>query len=176
MKEIVQKILEIYFSKMREPSLEELDISAHPLLEETGCVFVTLYSKWEIIGSWWNVKEIETNIVWELIKSTISAIEDNRFPKIDYENSKTLQFRIDKISERNMISLWDIESIDPTNSGLVAIQRDYRNLGVILPNMSAKIMTGSDMIPVMQNKLSSKKIDDKNCIFYNIQTKSETNF
>jgi len=42
--------------------------------------------------------------------------------------------------------------------------------------MSAKIMTGSDMIPVMQNKLSSKKIDDKNCIFYNIQTTSETNF
>jgi hypothetical protein len=42
--------------------------------------------------------------------------------------------------------------------------------------MSPKILTGDDLIPVLENKLEEKNINDKNHIFYNIETITESNY
>jgi len=45
MKEIVEKTLQFYFEKLREPKLSELDISLDDTISSQGCGFVTLYHK-----------------------------------------------------------------------------------------------------------------------------------
>ncbi len=176
MKEIVSQILTQYFSKMREPKIEELNLD-EKYLNITGCCFVTLYVNWEVRGSAGNIKEIQQNIALELISNTMQALTwDKRFTPLTLTESEKIQFRIDLISHRDMISLKDISACDPTKNGLIAIHRDYEKLAVILPNISPKLMTWDDLIPVISQKLKDKKIEDKNYIFYKIETTVETNF
>ncbi len=176
MKEIVSQILTQYFSKMREPKIEELNLD-EKYLNITGCCFVTLYVNWEVRGSAGNIKEIQQNIALELISNTMQALTwDKRFTPLTLIESEKIQFRIDLISHRDMISLKDISACDPTKNGLIAIHRDYEKLAVILPNISPKLMTWDDLIPVISQKLEDKKIEDKNYIFYKIETTVETNF
>jgi len=92
------------------------------------------------------------------------------------EQTEKIQYRIDRISERKIVSQKDLSSLDPVKSGIIAIKRDYDKLGVILPNMSAKLLTGDDFTPVMLAKLDEKKLDDKNYILYEIKTEVETNY
>jgi AMMECR1 domain-containing protein len=101
---------------------------------------------------------------------------DKRFTPLTLTQAEKIQFRIDKISDRNMINFAEIKDIDPTKNGIIAIHRAYNKLGTVLPNMSAKIMTGDDFIPVLENKLEDKNINDKNYIFYSMQTQVETNY
>ena len=176
MKEIVSQILSQYFTKMREPKLEELEIN-EKYSNMTGCCFVTLYINGEVRGSAWNIKEIQANIAWELLANTMQALtSDKRFPPLTLQESEKIQFRIDYISQRNMLNLKDISGCDPTKYWIIAINRNYEKLAVILPNMSPKLMTWSDLLPVLENKLADKKLDDKNYIFYKIETQVETNF
>jgi len=116
MKEIVSQILTEYFAKMREPKLEELDID-EKLTWETGCCFVTLYINGEVRGSAGNIKEIHTSIAQELISNTMQALtSDKRFTPLTLNESEKIQFRIDTISKREMISLDDISKCDPTTN------------------------------------------------------------
>lgn len=176
MKEIVSQILKQYFTKMREPKVTELQID-EKYTSMTGCCFVTLYINWEVRGSAGNIKEIQSNIAQELISNTMQALtSDKRFPPLTLQESEKIQFRIDFISQRSMIALKEISSCDPTKDWIIAIHRDYEKLAVVLPNMSPKLMTWEDLIPVLGNKLSDKKIEDKNYIFYKIETQVETNY
>jgi AMMECR1 domain-containing protein len=176
MKEIVSQILTQYFIKMREPKLEELTID-EKYASTTGCCFVTLYINGEVRWSAGNIKEIHPNIVSELISNTMQALtSDKRFTPLTMQESEKIQFRVDTISHRDMISLKDVSACDPTKNGVIAINRSYEKLAVVLPNMSPKLMTWDDIIPVLRNKLEDKKIEDKNYIFYKIETTSETNF
>jgi len=160
MKEIVSQILEQYFAKMREPKLEELNVD-EKYTNMKACCFVTLYINGEIHGSAWNVKEIHPNVAQELLDNTMQALtEDKRFSPITLGESEKIQFRVDTISNREMISLKDISDCDPSKLGIIAINRNYEKLAVILPNISPKLMTWEDLIPVLENKLNDKKIDD----------------
>jgi len=66
---------------------------------------------------------------------------DKRFSPITLRESEKIQFRIDTIFQRDMISLPDISSCDPSKQGIIAINRNYEKLAVILPNISPKLMT-----------------------------------
>lgn len=177
MKEIISGVLDMYFKKMREPSLEELEIKDTSLLEEKWCCFVTFYLNGEIRGSAGNIKEIHDSLAKELISNTMQALTgDKRFTPLTVVEVEKIQFRIDKISDRNMINLVDIKDLDPVKNGIIAIDRDYDKLAVVLPNMSPKLLTGDDFIPVLQNKLEQKEISDKKHIFYSIETLVESNY
>jgi len=176
MKNLTEQILKFYFEKMREPKLEELNI-AQESLKEKWCCFVTLYLNGEVRGSAGNIKEIHASIAEELISNTMQALTwDKRFSPLTREESEKIGFRVDRIENREMISLKNISQIDPVQNWVIAIQRSYDKLAVILPNMSPKLMTWDDFIPVLQNKLETKKISDKDSILYKITTLSETSF
>jgi len=176
MKEIVSQILTAYFSKLREPKLEELQID-EAYSSQNWCCFVTLYLNWEVRWSAGNIKEIHSSIVSELISNTMQALTgDKRFTPLTLEESEKIQFRVDVITNRDMVSLKDISWYDPTKYWIIAIHRDYEKLAVVLPNMSPKLITWDDLIPVLEKKLQDAKILDKNYIFYKIQTQVETNF
>ena len=176
MKEVVSQILTQYFTKMREPRLEELELD-EKYINDTGCCFVTLYVNGVVRGSAGNIKEIHPNITLELISNTMQALtSDKRFTPLTLQESEKIQVRVDTISHRDMMSLKDIAWCDPTKNWVIAIHRDYEKLAVILPNISPKLITGSDLIPVLWNKLNDTKIDDKSYIFYKIETDVETNF
>ena len=177
MKELVAQILNIYFKNLREPKLEELDIWDSKLSDEAGCIFVTLYLNGEVHGSAWNIKEISPNLASELIENTMQALTwDKRFPPLTLEQSEKLQFRIDHITDRKMINWEEMKKLDPTSSGVIAIKRDYEKLVTILPNMSPKIMTGDDFIPVLLKKLWETKFVEADYILYKITTQVETNY
>lgn len=176
MKEIVQQILDIYFKNMRQPTLWELSIGTE-INQEKGCCFITLYINGEVRGSAGNIKEIHGNIVEELLDNTMQALTgDKRFSPLKLEEAEKIQFQVDIIDHREMIHLKDINTLDPVKNGIIAIKRDYKKLATILPNISPKLMTGDDFIPVLQKKLDDKKITDKTHIFYQITTQVETNF
>jgi AMMECR1 domain-containing protein len=177
MKDIVSGVLDIYFKKMREPKLEELTTSNTALLEEKWCCFVTLYLNGELRWSAGNIKEIHDSLAKELISNTMQALTgDKRFTPLTLNEAEKIQFRIDKISDRQMINFSDIKNIDPVKNGIIAINRNYKKLASILPNMSPKILTWDDLLPVLMNKLEEKDINDTNYIFYKIDTTTQTNY
>jgi AMMECR1 domain-containing protein len=174
--DIVIQTIDFYFKHLREPLLSELQIPDEKLLAEKGCVFVTLYKNGEIRWSAWNIKEIEENIVKELIKSTIEALtKDSRFSPVKIDEYKTLRIRVDKITEKKVLEEGHIESIDPLKHGVVTIKKDYSKLAVILPNISAKLITGKNLITLLESKLS-EVFHEIDYIIYEITTKTEENF
>lgn len=177
MKELVAQILDIYFKKMREPNLKELSHVDTTLLSERGCTFVTLYLNGEVHGSAGNIKEISDSLANELIANTIQALTwDKRFSPLTLAQSEKLQFRVDHIIDRKMISLDEMKKLDPIKTWVIVIKRDYEKLATILPNMSPKIITGEDFIGVLLKKLNERKFDEKDYIIYSISTKVETNY
>lgn len=177
MKEIVSQSIEHFFKKMQKANISEIQVNDASLLEQKWSVFVTLYINGEVHGSAGNIKEIENSLAEEAIASSYEALtQDKRFKPLTKDESEKIQFRVDTITDRKIINQKDILSLDPVKQWLIAIMREYDSGAVILPNMSPKLLTGEDLIPVMQAKLWAKKIDDKNCIFYSIETKSETNY
>lgn len=175
MKEIVQKTLAFYFQKMRQPEITELWIDMQNYSEK-WCCFVTLYLDGEVHGSAGNIKEIHSSLAEELVSNTIAALKDSRFTPLTLEQSEKIQFRVDSISQRTMIHDADIKKLDPVKDWILAIERAYNKLAVVLPNMSPKLLTGSDFIPVLEKKLSAKNINEKNYIFYALQTTQESTF
>ncbi len=178
MKEIVENILRQYFSKMREPKIEELGLDANnTLMSEAWCCFVTLYKNWEVRGSAGNIKEIHKNLASELISNTMQALTaDKRFTPLTLDEAESIQVRVDKITERAMITTKEIDTTDPVKHGIIAINRNYEKLAVVLPNMSAKLMIWSDFLPVLKNKLEGESVNDKDYILYKIETLVESNY
>lgn len=174
--EYVWEVLKVYFKNMRAPKLEELNVPESLKTQKWSC-FVTLYVKWEVRGSAGNIKEIHDSLPSELLDNTVSALTwDKRFSPLTLDESENIGIRVDYISERNIISENDMKKLDPVKNGVIAIHRNYEKLAVILPNMSPKLLTGDDFIPVLLAKLEEKKFSDKEYIIYSIETKSETNY
>ena len=177
MKDIVQQALNIYIKKLRAADISELQNVPSEFFTQKGCCFVTIFSAGEVHGSAGNIKEISENLVLELIANTVSALKDDtRFPPLTKDESENLQFRVDLISSRTLIDFSAVKKLDPTKDGVICIARNYENLAVILPNVSPKLLTGDDFIPVLEKKLNQKKINDKNYIYYSSQTQVETNY
>ncbi len=177
MKELIAQILDIYFKKLREPKVEELQDIQDALITEKWCCFVTLYLNGEVHGSAGNIKEISDSLAHELIANTMHALtSDKRFDPLTLEQSEKLQFRADHITDRKMINLQEMKKLDPLKTWVIVIKRDYEKLATVLPNMSPKVMTWEDFIGVLLKKLWERKFDEKDYIIYSISTKVETNY
>lgn len=175
--DIAQQTFDHYFNKFLAPTAKEIIIKDLTLQEKTGNVFITLYKNGEVRGSAGNIKEIEGNLVEEIIANTMeAATSDERFGKIKAEEKSQIQIRLDFISNRKIIDETTLRRLDPVKNGVIAIKRDYEKLAVILPNISANLITGSDFIEVLGRKLAGEKINDKNFILYQIETTVETNY
>lgn len=174
-REFVEQILKTYFTKVREPKIEELTVPETLANAKWNC-FVTLYLNGEVHGSAGNIKETKTSLAEELLENTMHALtKDKRFTPLTREQAEKLQFRVDVI-QTTMIQHKELRELDPTKSGVLAIKRDYEKLAVILPNISPKLVAGDDFTPVLLKKLSEKKLSDKEFIFYKVASEVETNY
>ncbi|MDD3301956.1 MAG: AMMECR1 domain-containing protein [Candidatus Gracilibacteria bacterium] len=162
--------IKFYLEKGEKPTIKDFTLKDNSLLTKTGCIFVTLYKDGEVRGSSGNVKEIENSVVDEVIVNTIEAItNDKRFGKITKEEINNLKIRIDYIKKRDLLSEGKIYNLNPLESGVIVITKDYSDLAVILPNISKKLFAGEDFIPVIEEKLG-KKFEEKDYYKYEIKT------
>ena len=169
--DIVKQTIDFFVKNGKEPSINDIKIKDKSLLEKKWCVFVTIYKNWEIRWSAGNIKEIEENIALEIIKSTISSIsQDTRFKPITQKEAKLLKIRLDIIEERKTIKEWTLNRLDPIKYWVIAIKKDYKNLAVILPNISPNLLTWEDFHYVLGEKLWTK-FNEKDFIIYEIKTK-----
>jgi len=172
---LVKQIILYYFKNKKAPLELDLKIEDESLLVKKGTLFVTFYKSWEIVGSAWNVKEIENNFVKELIENTIAALNDKRWP-IKASEAKDLKIRVDIITKREVISKQiDFDEINPVKYWVIAIRKDYEKLAVILPNINPNIFTSADLAWAISKKLQ-EKFDLKNFITYKIQTETISDF
>ena len=174
--DVVKQIINFYLTNDKEPTLADLKIEDESLLSRRGSIFVTIFSKWNIRWSSWNIKEIEPNIVSELIKSTIGAIkDDSRFSPLTLNEAKDIKIRVDEITNRDILdNISKIKNLDPLKNGVIVISKDYSSLAIILPNISPLLIDGEDFIGVLEKKLNSK-LSDKD-IIYNIETNILTSY
>ena len=172
---IITQTLEFYLKYLKEPSLADIKDVNPELLTTRGSCFVTLYKNGEIRWSAGNVKEVEANLALELIKNTIAAAtSDARFEKLKLDEVWSIKIRIDVIEERKVLAEWKLKEVDPVKHGVIAIKKEYDKLAVILPNISPKLLTGSDFAAFLSAKLSGD-FEEKNYIVYEITTKTESN-
>jgi len=175
MLDIAKQTIEFYFRNFRAPKIEEIEVKESSLLERNGSVFVTLYISGIIKWSSGNIKEIEKNLVSEIIENTISALKDSRFEKINISEKDNIKIRVDEITNRwKPLNDWEIKNIEPLNFGVLVIKADYEKSATILPNISGTLMSGNDFIPVLWKKLN-EEFDDKNYLVYKIETEVESN-
>ncbi len=174
--EISLKTIDFYLKNKKEPTEQDLQIKDSSLLTKKWCLFVTLYKNWEVRWWAWNVKEIEHNIVTEIIKNTIEAIsQDKRFTPFTAEDVKDLRIRIDYISKRELQQEWKIYTIDPVKSWVIVMSKDYNSIWIVLPNISSKLLTWEDFIPIIEAKMN-KKFNEKDLYLYEIKTDVYTNY
>ena len=173
---LAKQTIDFFTTKMREPKLEELDLKNQALVQERGCVFVTVYDKWEIRGSAGNIKEIEQSLAEETIKSTIQAISaDSRFKPLTKAEAEDIRIRVDKITNRKVLEPWSVALLDPVTHGIIVIKKDYSKLVTILPNISPAVLTSGDLVDYLEAKLWEKFVE-KDCIVYQIETEVLTNY
>ncbi len=171
MKNIVKQIIDFYYKNFTAPELKDLKIEDKNLLERKWSIFVTLFLDGLVIWSSWNIQPIEDNIVLELIKNTIEALNDSRFEKPKLQDKDKIEIRVDEIIDRwKPLPDWAIKTIDPTKNWLIVIKTDYEKLAVILPNISGTLISGEDFYPVLSKKLD-EEFKDENYIVYKITTK-----
>lgn len=174
---IAKQTINYYLKNFRAPKLEELEIKDQKLLWRQWSVFVTIYQKWEIRWASGNIKEIKNTIAEEIIENTIWAIsQDSRFKPIKLDEAKEIKIRIDNITSRKVLQDGEIKSIEPMKSWILAIKKDYSQMAVILPNINPLLLSGEDLIPVLQKKFNTKKFIEKDYIIYKIETESVDNF
>ncbi len=173
--EISQKTIDFYLKNKIIPKESDLKIKDKILLWKKWCIFVTIYKNWLIRWSAWSVKELEENIVMETVKSTIDAISnDKRFKNLTQEEFKDTKIRVDYIKKRDLLQNWKINDLDPQKSWIIVICKDYSALAVILPWISKKLLTWSDFIPVIEEKIKKDFKENENYI-YEIKTDIFTN-
>ena len=173
---IAQATLSHYFTKFLAPSVGEILID-EATQAKRGCCFVTLYKNGQVRGSAGNIKEIEKNLGEEIVKNTMQAlVGDTRFGRVTGEEKGMISLRLDIITQRKVIDQKTLKTLDPVKFWVIAIRRDYEKLAVILPNISAGLLSGEDFIPVLENKLTGEKFDEKNYIIYQIETEQETDY
>lgn len=176
MLDIAQQTIDYYTKYKKVPQISDLKISDESLLERQAQIFVTIYHKWEIAGSSWNMKEIESTAAQEIISNTIWAIsKDPRFSPITIDQVADLKIRIDEITSREILSKTkDLAKIDPVKHGVIAIKQDYSDMCVILPNISPLLLMGSDITWAIAQKLW-EDFNEKKLHIYKIETNSINN-
>ncbi len=176
MVDIVKQTIDFFIRNWTIPKLSDIKIKDKSLLQKKWCIFITLYKNWEIRGSAWNIKEIEENIVYEIINSTIDAMNnDTRFEMLWKNEIKWIKIRLDIIKERKTIKEWFLKKLDPVKYWTIAIKKDYTKLAVILPNISPNLLIGKDFYYSLEEKLE-EKFDEKKYILYEITTKIFRNY
>lgn len=168
--EIVKQIIDFYLRNWKEPTLWDLKIDDKTLLERQANVFVTVYKNGEVRGSAWNVKELEQNLILELLKNTVAAISrDSRFDPVKSSEAGELRVRVDEIVNRTVLSAWEMKKLDPLKHWLLVIKKDYSKLAVILPNISWRLMNWEDFYGVLDKKLW-ENFKEEDYIVYSIET------
>lgn len=174
---IATQTIEHFIKTWKKISIVDLKLENKNFLNEKISCFVTIYNKWEVRWSAWNIKELKDNLVEEIIENTFAAIsKDSRFPPISSSEFSTLKIRIDKISERNLLKEKSISSIDPTRSWVIVIKNDYSKMACILPNINPKMISGEDFSPVLKEKLKENNFVENDYIIYEIKTEVFTNY
>lgn len=174
--DIVKQIMVFYLKNNREPTIQDINNLDSDLLNKAGSVFVTIYNKWEIRWSSWNIKEIDASIFHELVKNTIYAIsKDKRFKPLTLKDSLNTVVRVDLIKDRKVLQEWEFKNIDPTKNGIIVIKKDYEKLWVILPNINPLIMDGNDYPKFLSAKLW-EVFKEKDYIIYMIDTEIEKDY
>lgn len=175
--DIATQTIDYYFKHLKKPELSDLEIKDPQLIESQGKVFVTLYINGEVRWASWNIQEVETSLALEIVENTIAALStDSRFDPITMNESKNIKIRIDQITNRNPLGEWEYQKIDPVKSWILVIEKEYKNLACILPNMSSKLLTGEDFIPVLREKLKIPHFQENDYIIYAIETHTLTNY
>ncbi len=175
--EIAKQTIDFFIKTGKKPRFLDLKIENENDLKNRWSLFVTIYHKWEIRGSAWNIKEIENSIAEEIIENTIFAIsKDPRFKPISPKEANEIKIRIDKITRRDLLKNKSIAQVEPTKVWIIAIKNDYSKMAAILPNINPKIINWEDFIPVIKEKLKEKDFKEKNYIIYEIETEVETSF
>lgn len=175
--DIVKQSLDFYLKNGKAPTLEEIEISNQESKITLGSCFVTLFYKWEIIGSSGNIKELKKSLAEEIIENAIQAgFHDTRFSPLTAEKINDVRVRIDVIKNRRILQEWELGKIDPIQQGVIAIEKKYSKLAVLLPNISPLILTGKELIAVLTKKLDIKKIEEKKYILYAIDTEIVTDY
>lgn len=175
MLDIVEQVIKFYLENKKIPTKNDLDIKDLSLLERKWNVFVTIYKNWNIAWNSWNIVEIENDIVNELIKNTIYALWDKRFPDLTIDDLWKIKIRIDIITNRILLNNKKISDINPVKSWILVIKKDYNKLAVILPNISSTLTSSKDIENVLSNKLEEKFIIE-NYIVYEFETEILTNY
>lgn len=173
--EIANQTLDYFIKNQKAPSKSELVIKDVSLVDRKWPVFVTLYNKWEIIWSAWNIVDLESDLINEIISSTIWAYSDARFDNSQLE-IKDIKIRIDYV--KNRVSLWNDKSfkqVNPTKYGMIVIKKDYSKAWVILPNISPKLTSWNDLITYIWKKLD-EVYNENDYINYVIETEVFRNF
>ena len=168
--DIVQQIITLKNSQKQNITKNDLVISDTSILEKKWEVFVTFYKSWNILNSAWNIITIETDIVNELLFSSIQALE-----WIDTKEYLQLQIRIDIIQKREILKSKSILELNPTQVWVIAIKRSNDKLAVILPNISPNITSWAELKKALEIKLQ-EDIVEENYILYEFTTQQFTSF
>ena len=173
MVDIVKKTIDFYIKNGNKPELS--DIGVNPS-DEKKCLFVTLYYKWEVRWSSGSIKEILDSKEQEVIENTVCAISsDDRFQPLGINETKDVKIRVDSIDSRRVLWDWELQSVEPVKSWVIAIKNDYKKMAVILPNIHPSIIVWKDFEEALWYKLW-EKFEEKNYIVYEIKTIIEKDF
>jgi hypothetical protein len=55
------------------------------------------------------------------------------------------------------------------------MSKDYSSIWIVLPNISSKLLTWEDFIPILEAKMN-KTFNEKDCYLYDIKTDVFTNY
>ena len=173
---IVQQTIDFYQKHKKSPALSDLQIENLNQTNERGSCFVTLYKNGEICGSAWNIEKIKNSILLEIVENTISAIEDSRFPETKTTKSSDIKIRIDTITQRSVLQDNNLEKLDPSKQGVLAIKKDYSAMATVLPNIHPSLLTWSDFAPILASKFATKQFIESEYILYSLETVIDRNF
>lgn len=171
MLDIARQTINYYTKYFKTPTVNEITITDNSLIDKQWSIFVTIYKNWEVRWSAWNIKEIKSSIINEIIENTIEAIsKDSRFEPLKLDETHTVKLRIDIIKNRTVLQNSEINKLDPVKFWVLAIKKDYEKMACILPNISPLLLSWEDFIPVLKAKFNEKKFDENDYILYSIET------
>lgn len=169
MLDIVSQVIKYFLEHRKIPTKNELIIKDNSLLEKKGNIFVTIYKNGNIVWNSGNIVEIENDLVNELIKNTIYALWDQRFPDLELMDREKIKIRIDIIKNRLLLNNKKISELNPMKSWVLVIKKDYNKLSVILPNISSTLTSWKEFYEILSKKLE-EDFKEENYIIYEIET------
>ena len=172
MLQIAQQSLNFMILNNTIPTKNDISVSNQELLQARGSVFVTLYKNGKIVASAGNIKEIETDLVNEIIANTYQAYKEAIQANIVLEN---IQIRVDFVSQRTLFQNKSITQISPVSHGVIVIKKTQDKAWVILPNISTNLTSWNDLSKALSLKLS-ENFEEENYYVYEISTQTFTSF